>query len=389
MITIQNGNTFQLSRDGTQLVCGYETVKHVDLRTGVETPWPLNGQGAFYPCGWLDDNRPAVFQPTKSSPPVTQAYGWGLPDTMEKLGVVDQAIGHAGLAIINGRVLSTNGQRIWHNGVDITPEPFLGVVWSGEHYGYKRGWDGGGPFVVRRVSDNMIVREIDQAGRWEQPYTLSDGVWVSGQYPGGSRVYPPNHTQVILLPERELAGPVFDADDGLYVVSAVMGGQQNPRGVMVRPLWQLAEAEGRELGWYVDGIRHQQLQARVTPEGHFVIAGSEFPGSGVITIGEIDPASPMGLVPPETVDPPIDPPVDPPDGGDMTEAQYLALVAKVNEAVDAARAAESAAKAAQTAAVVAFEAAQSSANLAGTAVSLVTDAPVRIPYLGVGRLNPK
>jgi hypothetical protein len=106
-----------------------------------------------------------------------------------------------------------------------------------------------------------------------------------------------------------------------------------------------------------------------------VVGGAEFPGSGLITIAEFSTSQPMGLVPPETVEPPIDPPVDPPDGGDMTEAQYQELLTEVKKASTAAQNAETAAKSAETA--------------AKAAVLLVTDAPVRIPYLGTGRLNPK
>lgn len=310
MITIQNGYTFQFNDDASELICGYQTCKHVDLMTSVETPWLLNGSGEWYPCGWTP-SLPCVFMPTAVSPPQTAAYDWSLAShSYQRIGVDGDAVGSASLAVIDGVRLSTNGRVLFLNGEVITPEPFLGVVWDDtEHYGYKRGWDGGGPFVVRRLDDHTIAREIDAAGMWERCYTLSDGPWVTGQYSGASYVYSP--AQTLPLPAHELAGPVLERDGVIYVVSAVMGAQQNPRGVMVRPWAEIVN--GTLYGWYCDGVRHQCLQARVNPRRELVVGGCEFPGTGVITIEAIPVDRPMGLVPPEVTVPPVDPPKPPVD----------------------------------------------------------------------------
>lgn len=317
MRTIGHGFGFELNANGTQMICGYETVRHVDLLSGVETPWPLNGDGAWYPGGWDADN-PVVFTPLSVNPMSTRALVWrlGSPAT-NAIGREPECVGHGGLAVISGKVLSTNNQQLFFNGRDITPEPFSGVVWDGTHYGYKRGWDGSGPFVVRRVSDNAPVREIPYGGMYERPYTLSSGLWVTGIYDGRGRIAAP--TTNLEMPELELCGPVFEHSGIAYVVTAVMGRGWNPRGVMVRPWSSLRPAnESHETqpslhGWFIPDLRHQFLQARVRPSGEFVIAGGEFPGSGIITLEVIDPSRPMGLVPPEEAPEPRPPePREPP-----------------------------------------------------------------------------
>ena len=319
MRTVGHGFGFQLNANGTQMVCGYETVRHIDLLSGVETPWPMNGAGAWYPGGW-DGDSPVVFTPLSVNPMSTRALVWrlGHPAT-NAIGRESDCVGHGGLEVINGRILSTNNQQLISNGGDITPEPFSGVVWDGTHYGYKRGWDGSGPFVVRRVSDNAPVREIPYGGMYERPYTLSSGLWVTGIYSGRGRIATP--TANVEMPEQELCGLVFEHDGVVYVVTAVMGKSWNPRGVMVRPWSSLQPADPAHApslhGWFIPDLRHQFLQARVRPTGEFVIAGGEFPGSGIITIEVIDPSLPMGLVPPEDVpevrpEPPVPPDPPPP-----------------------------------------------------------------------------
>lgn len=315
MITVGQGFGFQLNANGTQMICGYETVRHVDLVSGAETPWPLNGAGAWYPGGW-DENDPVVFSPVSVNPMSTRALVWrlGNPPT-NAIGREAECVGHAGLEVINGKCLSTNSQQLISNGREITPEPFSGVVWDGTHYGYKRGWDGSGPFVVRRVSDNAPVREIPYGGMYERPYTLSSGLWVAGNYGGRGRITTP--TTNLEVPELELCGLVFEHSGVAYVVTAVMGSGWNPRGVMVRPWSSLRPADPAHepslRGWFIPDLRHQFLQARVRPSGEFVIAGGEFPGSGIITIEVIDPSRPMGLVPPEHAAEPVpQPPPAPP-----------------------------------------------------------------------------
>lgn len=322
MRTFEHGFSFHLNADGTQLVCGYETVKHIDLLSGVETQWPQNGAGAWYPGGW-HDRFPVVFTPLAVSPMTTRALLWRLGSAAtDAVGREPDCVGHGGLEVVNGKTLSTNNQQLISNGRDITPEPFSGVVWDGSHYGYKRGWDGSGPFVVRRVSDNAPVREIPYGGMYERPYTLSSGLWVTGIYGGRGRIATP--TTTLEVPELELCGPVFEHGGVVYVVTAVMGRGWNPRGVMVRPWSSLQPADPAQQpslrGWFIPELRHQFLQARVRPTGEFVIAGGEFPGSGIITIEVVDPSRPMGLVPSEDVPeprpqpPPVprDPPPAPP-----------------------------------------------------------------------------
>lgn len=342
MISIQHAGKFSLNAYGTALCCGYETVRHIDLLTGVETPWHRNGQGAWYPGGWEANGFPIVFTPTHAAPPMTQArlwvvsvndsQPWPVPEAQE------HAIGHGDLMVYPGDVLSTNGFDIWHNGVKVTPpEPFSGVVWSGkDYYGYAP--VNKGSFMVRGLSTKTSFEDVLGAGQC--PYSIGGVLWVSGyEYghdgiPGGVTVHSLSEDEPKFIP-GEIPGPIFEKDGTVYVVTGIMGAGQNPRGVMVRP-WDNFSAQGK--GWWCPGINHQMLQARVRQDGYVVVAGTAFPGDGTITIEAIEPGRPMVTVPPETG--PIDPPIDPPPtGGEMTAAECKVMLdqmeARLNVRIDA------------------------------------------------------
>jgi len=261
-----------------------------------------------------------VFSPISVNPMATQAKIWRPSDPMHEftdVGKQTDCVGHGHLAVIGGERLSTNGSQIFKNGHDITPEPFNGPVWDdAQHYGYKQGWDGGGAFLVRRYSDNAAIRQIlPPVSIEDRPYTTSVGLFITGIANGRGYVDTPFGVR-ITTPEKELCGPVFENAGVVYIVTAVMGRENNPRGVMVRPVDSLYSALGTPslLGWYVDGIRHQFLQARTRPGNFAVVGGAEFPGTGVITVDLVDLQKEMTLVPvePIVVDPPKPDPPDPP-----------------------------------------------------------------------------
>ena len=88
MRTVGLGFGFQLNANGTQMICGYETVRHVDLLSGVETAWPLNGAGAWYPAGW-DKHDPVVFTPLSVNPMSTRALVWHIGSPATNCGTSD------------------------------------------------------------------------------------------------------------------------------------------------------------------------------------------------------------------------------------------------------------------------------------------------------------
>lgn len=300
MRTYPNAAPFVLSADGTAVLCGYETLRHIDFGSGKETAWPLNGDGAWFVGGWMTDSDPVVFKPLTASPPTTDARQWHVPSgNQATIGATAEAIGHGGLWVYDGDVLSTNGAKLWRNGNDITPpEAFSGVVWSGkDFYGYA---DNGGRFLVRRLSDNVLIDALP-LGADQRPYTIQGRAWVSGYYyaQGGVIIASP-HEDEKLIP-GEFPGPIFELNGSVYVVTGVSGAGGNPRGAIVRP-WANFSKDGA--GWWLPGMLHQFLQARVRPDGRIVVAGAAFPGSGEMTVAEIDPATQaMVPVPPEHEEP--------------------------------------------------------------------------------------